>query len=234
MNSGAFFRALLVPFTLGLGVAPLACDTAGPADTGGEGDEDPETNPSSDIVAIEENFDAWDGGGERFFFAKPEGALATFEDNNTRAEIGGQTGLLIHAPTEDNSGYGFSAEIQIQLNQQTDLSKENFHISFDVYIPAETNAKTAHVQWAFYETTNYYPIYSKWNSELPSDTWTTITATIDATSGNVDYSGFPNDSDNPGSWIFDVVRIQGIINGEGVVEGDDILFYIDNLRVANF
>ena len=63
-----------------------------------------------------------------------------------------------------------------------------------------------------------------------SDTWVTFTASIDTTSGDIDYSGFARD---PEEWFLDAVRINLILNGYDVREGDELLYYVDNLIVHN-
>ena len=109
---------------------------------------------------------------------------------------------------------------------------EDFTISFDIYVPSSTYEKGANVQFSFYETEDFTPIFSKWYAgSIVADEWVTITGSIDTLSGDVDYSGFVSD---PEDWIFDAVRIQTIINGENVGEGEEILFYVDNLTVNNF
>lgn len=215
-------------------MALSACDTEDPpkaeppdSDSNGEGD-----TSNEQIVAFSENFDNWQGGS--FYLSKPEGDT-TYSDNGTAGEIGGQKAFAVHAPAADNSGYGYGVELQFNLNQQTDFSNEDFFVSFDVYIPAATAEKGAHVQWALFQDGTYTPIYSVWypsDNILPADEWVTIESTV-STTGDVDYSGFA-DSENPSGWILDLFRIQVIIDGETAAEGDEVLFYVDNLRVANF
>jgi len=220
----------------------LGCD-GDDSDDEGAVSVNPETggndtnNPAPPQDAINENFDAWDGGGERFFTSKPDQQEdpSPYPDHNTLVTIGDRQALAIHHNAVDNDGYGFAVEFQLALDQQTDMSGEDYRISFDIYIPQVTADKAASVQFAFYETANYTPIYSKWFIDIPADTWYTIQAPIlapnnDPEEGNIDYSGFTND---PQEWIFDVVRIQTIVDGEGVELGAEVLYYVDNLVVTN-
>jgi len=205
-------------------------------DTGPDKCED--TEPT---VAIDLDFNDWEQGDSRFYMSKPdqgefEGGsadLMIYDDNATGVSIDGHEAIMLHADAVDNDGYGFSIEGQWTLDQQTDMRCENFEISFDLYVPAalKDESKNANVQFALYETTNYTPIYSKWwSTSLEADKWVTITGKIDTNSGDIDYTDF---ADNPGEWIFDAVRIQLILNGEGAALGDEMTFYVDNLRVAN-
>lgn len=242
MNAGANIRALLIPSVLGLGLVFAACDqgdtpvdeTMSAGDDDGPASSGSETGsgggPTETVVAIDESFDGWDGGGSRFFMSKPENDT-TYEDNNTLAMIDGREAIAIHANAEDNDGNGYSIEFQLQLDQQTDMSGEDFRVSFDVYIPEATGELQPSIQWAFYETAAYTPIYSVWYSSLPVGAWTTIEGLV-STSGDVDYSAFAEDQ-NPSAWTFDVVRIQCIITAETAGVGDEILFYVDNLKVTN-
>ncbi len=152
-----------------------------------------------------------------------------YEDNNTAVERAGQRCLMVHGNVVDNDGYGFSVEVQLDLDERTDMSGEDYQISYDIYIPEETYEKGANVQFALYQLPGYTPIYSEWySSSLKSGEWVTLTTPIDTTSGLISYSGFEND---PEDWAFDAVRIQTIINGEGAATGDEISFCIDNLRI---
>lgn len=224
---------------------------AGATDTGTPTDTDTGAPPvdtgtaTPNVVAIDEDFNIWEQGDARFYMAKPDqDAVAggngevIHSDNGSRATVDGHECLMLHANAVDNNGYGFSIEAQIDLDKQTDMRFEDFEISFDLYIPSSiaNEDKNANVQFAFYEKTSYTPIYSKWwSSSIVPDGWATFTGKIDTTSGDIDYSGFTEDPrGDPGAWIFDAVRVQVIINGDGAAVGDEMTFYIDNLRVANF
>jgi hypothetical protein len=141
----------------------------------------------------------------------------------------------------DNAGFGFSAEFQLLLDQRTDMSHEDFTISFDIYVAGVTYEKGVNVQFGLHRIDKgagtdgedlYTPIYSKWWARsVHADQWVTLTAAINTDAeSRIDYSEFEND---PADWIFDAVRIQTIINGTQAVEGDEILFYVDNLVIDN-
>jgi len=181
-----------------------------------------------ELVALNESFDAWDGGGERFFLAR--GDATAFPDHNTAVTIADRAAVAIHAAAQDNSGYGFGVEIQLQLDQPTDMSGEDFNLSFDIYIPAATFDLGANVQWGFFETENFTPIYSAWTSppDIVADQWVTISTPINTTT--ITYSTF---AENPADWLVDVVRIQTIVNGETAVADAEVLYYIDNVVVSN-
>jgi hypothetical protein len=204
-----------------------ACDSGGSG-----GDPEPEPEPAVTVIAINETFDAWDGD---FFMARPEGGSGTYDDNGTViADLDGHTNVLcIHDTAEDNNGYGYSIEVQLPLDQQTDFSGEDFHITFDIYVPQATADLGDNVQWGLYETTGFTPIYSGWwSGSLVADGWATISTPISTSgsAGNVDYSGFTND---PADWQLDVVRFNLIVNGADAGIGDEVLFYIDNIVISN-
>jgi len=236
MNSGACFRAFLAPVVLGLSMGFAGCDD------GEDGDSDvsaEDTTPSDDSadsgaegpdIAFQSDFATWQGGGETFFLAKPEGDT-TYADNNTVAVVGDHpAALTVHAPATDNGGYGVSVEVQWSLNElPVDLSAGNYNIQFDVYVPAAAFDRTPQVQWAFF-TADFTPIYSVWYGEgegIAADTWVTISA--DITAENVSYSAFTPPED-VSQWIFDFVRVQVIL--EDGAEGDELLYYVDNVSVT--
>src|SRR5690606_33433142 len=102
-------------------------------------------------------------------------------------------------------------------DQQTDMSGEDWEISYDVYLPSETYELGANLQFGLYRTEDFTPIYSVWYSgSLVADEWVTLTTPINTTEGLISYSGFEND---PEEWIFDAVRIQTIVNGTTAAVG---------------
>jgi hypothetical protein len=170
----------------------------------------------ADEAAIDQNFDEWEDN-EQFFIAKPEGGSG-FEDSNTMQSVGGEDALFMHETVDENSNYGYATEIQFQLNDMTDLSGENYSISFDIYVPQSTfDTGVPYVQFAFFNTADdYTPIYS-YMYELTPDEWLNVASEINAvdiTEGTDDstisYSGFADD-ENPSAWQFDVVRIQLVL-----------------------
>ena len=202
------------------------------SDSGNEGPEG--TKPA---VAYQEDFDAWEGGGELFFMAKPENGSGEYDDNNTMQTIGDHDALYIHELTTSNGDYGFAIEVQFQMVDFIDMTGEDYEISFDILVPATTMDKGGHVQFAFYESATWKPIYSLWYSgSIVPDEWSSISARVSTEAVDADdnpiitYSGF-NDEDNPGAWIFDMVRIQLIIDGETAAIDEEVEMYLDNLVV---
>ncbi len=202
-----------------------------------------DTDPAP-VVALDQNFDDWASDDPSFYMAKPDQSQDTdttsddglyrYEDNGQPAVIDGHDAIALHADAMENGNYGFAIEAQFALDTQTDMSCEDFEVSVDVYVPGEyiNDEKNMNFQFAFFETANFTPIYSKWwSGSLVADGWATITAKVNTTDGDWTYSGFSKD---PDEWIFDAVRVQAILNGTEAAIGDEILIYIDNLRVANF
>lgn len=239
MNSRACFRTLLAPTVLGLCTLVAGCDgkdddetgisgaTMTPdAETGAETADTTDPVPPGDV--FNENFDAWEGGGDAFFTSKPENGDGVYPDHNTPATIGDQQAMTVHLNAEDNSGYGTAVEVQFLLAQQTNMSAEDYRVSFDIYVAAVTAAKDTYVQWAFFETVDFTPIYGAWSEILPADQWVHIESPV--TVATVDYTTFTN---SPADWILDAVRIQVIHGGDDAAIGDEMLFYIDNLVVTN-
>lgn len=216
----------------------LGCDPAGSYEwvfegkkTGdcdiGDNCDDCDSDDGQDVVVVlDEDFNDWDENDERFFISNRD--EVAHPDSGTMAMIDGERCLSIHNDVVDNSGYGYMAEFEMFFDDEVDMSGEDFKISFDVFMPEETFAKNAFVQFAFFEIRTFTPIYSEWISVTPEE-WNTIEANIDTTSGAITFSGFENDPDD---WTFGTVRIQVVVNDD-VEEGDDIRFYVDNLRIAD-
>ena len=122
-----------------------ATDTA--SDTGAAGDADAAVDY---VIAIDEDFDDWEGGGDLFYMSN--GNVDDYDDNNTRASVDGHECLAVHANAATYGGSGYSVEIQLQLDQRTDMSRGDFSISFDIYVPSDTLDKGGNVQFAFFET----------------------------------------------------------------------------------
>lgn len=191
------------------------------------GDEPPPPTPMEGF-AINEDFDDWSGNGGREFMTS-KGDPEPYSDHNTLKEVAGHQCLWVHANAVDNQGYGFSIEIQMNLDAQTDMSSEDWEISYDVYIPASTYDLGANMQFGLYRTSDFTPIYSNWYSgSLKPDEWVTLTTAINTTDDTISYSGFEN---NPQDWIFDAVRIQAIVNGTGAAVGSEMAFCLDNLVI---
>lgn len=202
--------------------APTSSDTADETSAS-------ETPPTPEEgYAIKEDFDDWTGDGGRAFMTS-KGDPDPYADHNTVKNIDGQDCLWIHANAVDNQGYGFSIEVQMNLDAQTDMSSEDWEMSYDVYLPAATYDLGANMQFGLYRTSDFTPIYSIWYSgSLRSDEWVTLTTPINTTAETISYSGFTN---NPQDWIFDAVRIQAIVNGTGAAVGSEIAFCLDNLVI---
>ena len=190
-----------------------------------------ETEPGTrHNTAIAVGFDDWDPSSvnDRVYVSKPEMGSFVYEDSNTIRVIDGHACLAVHEDIVSSAGYGGAVEVQLPLNQRTDMSREDFSIRFDVFIPEETFQKDPIIQFAFYETEFFTPIYSIWYQDiLAPNEWITVSSPIDMPSQSIDYSGFEND---PQDWIFDVVRIQLLLVDDDAM-GEEILFYLDNLMV---
>ena len=198
--------------------------------------EDTDTGTAEEIppgptTAINLDFDDWDGGLDRFYLSK--GDPEVFSDNITFTTVDEHKCLTVHAPALEHEGYGYAIELAFALDQPTDMSREDFTIWFDIYVPSITHEKGANIQYAFFETASWTPIYSAWwTDSLKPDEWVTLTAPVSITEGWITYADFEN---NPKDWIqLDEGRLQMIINGVDAAEGDEILFYIDNLIIDNF
>ena len=178
-------------------------------------------------VAIDENFDDWEAGDCRFSVSN--GDPSAYPDSGTQATIDGRDCLAVHAAAGPNGGYGYVAEMQLMLDGWTDMSNEDFSISFDLYVPADTHRRGVNVQYSFWETANFTPIYSKWwSSSIIADQWVTITSDVKNSNGEITFSNF---IENPEEWQFNAVRVQLIANGAAAAEGDELLYYVDNLVV---
>lgn len=235
--------------------APDAGSTDSMSTDTGTGTGTGPAEPVKPNPAIDENFDAWVGGGESFFMSKPEEETSILEGNNTAANIAGHDCAVYHALSADNYGFGTAIEAQFQLvAQDVDMSGEDYEISFDIYLNQAMKDKNVNIQFAFFQTDGYTPIYSiLYDDEIAADTWVTITAPIRNDPAFISYSGFDTSVDpnaNPGSWQFDVVRIQAVIPeaeenadagadagedasapSDPAADGQEILFYLDNLVV---
>jgi len=234
MRWEVFFCLLVALCACENGADDMKNDDGDPEETEGTStqDSDPdgsdsETVSSEPMTAIEQDFDNWDGDEAKFEMLKGD----VFPDNNTMGTIDDHNCMMIHAKALEHEQYGFSVELELMLDQQTDMSGEDFSISFDVYVFAGTHDKGANIQFAFADAAGT-PIYSDWwVTSLLADQWVTISSPVDTASGKITYSGFQN---NPQDWIFDTVRLQFILNGETAAEGDEVQFCIDNLVVDNF
>lgn len=216
----------------GTDATDTATDTATNAvtDTATDTVADTETDTATDTAADTATTDTETGSDITVDTATAEEFEGfIYADNNTATEIAGQNALILHAGGVQDNNNGYSVEFQMQLDEQTDMTRGDFKLSFDIYIPQATYDLGANVQFAFFETSNYTPIYSKWYNVVP-EKWITINADIQYEDDTIDYTTFEN---NPGDWIFDVVRIKVICNDASAVEGSEILYYVDNILVTN-
>ncbi|MBN2342049.1 MAG: hypothetical protein JXX29_05525 [Deltaproteobacteria bacterium] len=253
-HSKLFWIVLGLTLTLSLGLI-AGCggdDGDEPANTDADSDTDSDTDADSDtgsdtvplIEVLNMTFEDGMGGGDKFYMSVPDSMNVPedtdttddtdtamvgpiYADNNTAVEIGGQNALMIHADSVEED-FGYAVEFQLQLDQPTDMSGEDFYVTFDVYVPQETYDYGANVQFALFETTNYTPVYSTWFDVAPEQ-WVSVSGWVSST-GDIDYTQFEN---NPGDWIFDVVRIKVICSGETAGADMEYKFYVDNVRVAN-
>ena len=193
-------------------------------------------NPSQ-TTAIDQNFDAMVGPEDiPFYMSKPDQSKAAdkiLENNGTKQTIAGHDAIYLHGGLIDNYTYGDALEMQLNLDTKTDLSCQDFTISFDVYIPLATFEKSPKVaiQWSFLETEAFTGIYGPWTTITAADTWTTITGTVkDAPDIEHKFSSIAD-------WQIDAVRVQLILGDDTsveILEGVEADFYVDNVVVKNF
>lgn len=177
------------------------------------------------VVAIDEDFDDWDPIERGYLDTKPNASPSPFEDHATIVTIMGQECLFIHTVPEENSGYGVAVEFALDLDQRTDMSRLDFLISFDVFLPEDRQLV---LQFGLDETTNHTSIYSDWSDEINLRQWQTFIVPIDFLS--ISYSEFV---DNPGDWIFDQVRLKIILPEETPLATAPLSFCVDNIVVTN-
>lgn len=160
--------------------------------------------------------------------------LKHYIDNNTAVEVGGQTALTIHADSYDRwEDGGPRVEVQFKLDEQmVNMSYEDYRVEFDIYLPQAMVDKKCEPQFALYELANYTPIYSTIFGGMVADTWTHVTGTVkrDSMGGNINYSKF---SASPDDWKLDALRIQLVCDEALTMNGDEVLYYLDNILVTN-
>lgn len=205
-------------------MSTMAAVSDGESETAPSGDS--EGSDGSVVVAIDEDFDAWDPEARGFVDTNPD-SPSPFADHATIRTISGRECLFIHNHPGDNNGLGSAIEFQLDLDQRTDMSGEDFVISFDVFLPEALSGREVVLQFAFFETRYYTPIYSAWFTDFELDQWETVTAPISI--GAIDFSLF---SDNPGDWIFDAVRLALILPDEYGVTLGPVSVCFDNLIVT--
>jgi hypothetical protein len=213
MNYG-FFK--MVPLFL---LVLLLCFVAA-CDEGAESGKDA-------VIALNEDFNAWEGGIKLEKGLLDDGILF-IDDNDTMAVINEENALKVHAFSQEKYG---SIGVEVQwplLVDPTDMSGEDFSITFDVFVPAESVAVMDGIQFAFFDA-NYSCIYSnKWTTEIsehPGE-WVTLSAPISNAGGFIGYNGFGDTTDE---WIFRKARIQFAT----LTAGQEVVYYIDNLRIQN-
>lgn len=138
----------------------------------------------------------------------------------------GHNAFVFHVDSVDEND-SIGGEIQWDLSEATDLSAQDFTVTFDYYIA--NGIGITGIQYSFF-TSSYTPIYSILNtSNLTTGTWHTITMNVDEAS--IGWDGFASSSTADSSlWSdFSKFRIQFIT----AIAGDDVLVYIDNVVVTN-
>ena len=151
-----------------------------------------------------------------------------FPDNNTSVEWKGHPGALkIHADAQDDSGYGKSVEIQLALDAPVNMTCEDYVVTFDIWTPSALVNAGGNAQFAFLDVASNTPIYSHW-FEVKSNQWTTVTGKVTAVGGAIDYSEFTR---NPEDWVVDAFRLK--IIADSATEGQEFVYYVDNIKVTN-
>ncbi len=138
-------------------------------------------------------------------------------ENGTITNINGRDCIMIKGLSVADGG-NYVLEAQWDLTQPLNMSGGNYIIDFDIYVPADTIAFRQGLQFAFYETPSYTPIYSRWwVGSIVADQWINRQAIVNVGSqplvdGFIDYSGFVN---NPDDWTnMTKVRIQYVGNAQ--------------------
>ncbi len=184
------------------------------------------------IVAINADFDSNFGPG--IYLAKgysSVGSLPPINPTWKNTNVAGKDCLMINLYSKFQYGNS-SVEVQWNLNDMIDMSREDFVIYFDLYIPSSSIGHLQGFQFAFYDSgSSYTPIYSYFLN-VAADQWTNFAIPI--TKENISYDGFTSDKKpNPVYWTaLDKVRFQFVTSTNQDVT-NNILFYVDNLVVSN-
>ena len=138
--------------------------------------------------------------------------------------------IMVKAGVVPDSG-NYCVEVQFDLLTNTDMSGEDYVISFDVYIPTNYIEQKKGFQFAFYDSTTWTPIYSGWwVGSIVGGQWISrvTNVALKENGGFIDYSGFDN---NPDDWTnMTKVRFQYVT---GYSAGTEVVFYLDNIIVSN-
>jgi hypothetical protein len=179
----------------------------------------PKPGDDDEITALNEDFQ--DGGS----FYLSQGTEAS--GNNQIVSVGTHDACIkVHATaTSPYGSSGVEAQFNLDGTDLYDFTGENYILSFDVYVPADSYARLQGLQYVFTNSTeNYHSIYSKFFDGITADTWVHLEDLVDNADGEIGYSAFVN---NPGDWHFDLVKFQFV----STAVDDDITFYIDNIYV---
>ena len=158
--------------------------------------------------------------------------LKQYADNNTAAETDGENALMVHADAYNRwDAEGPSVEVQFTLDESgIDMSAEDVVVTFDIFVPGAMGDLQCAPQFAiFSDDGDFTPLYSVVFS-VNYDQWTTLTGEVKASGGAINYSEF---DDDPVDWIsMGYLRVQLLCqDAAGAVNGDEIHFYLDNLKV---
>ena len=160
-----------------------------------------------------------------------------YDDAGEVMEIDGQWGIVIHADTFDaqllsgtmypaTTGGDALVEFTVPLNGVTDMSSDDFRLSFDIYIPNALAKQTPDIRFGFWS--GDMAIYSANYEVLDYDQWIHIDSPVNSSDGSITWSDF---SQTPKDWQFVVLAIRLILYGEEAVPGTETLFYVSNIEV---
>ncbi|MBN2529688.1 MAG: hypothetical protein JXR76_25080 [Deltaproteobacteria bacterium] len=153
-------------------------------------------------------------------------STCAFLDTNEVTHIGGEDALRIHGLGVPNARFGVGVEFQLDLDHVADMRREDFRVTFDIYVPESLMSYNPGVRFAFYEWDYLTPIYSR-RFDIPrGGEWFTVTSTVSKQDGSIDYSGFKSD---PTGWVFQTMRI--MLTAKKAFKAMDMEYYVANMRV---
>ena len=174
-----------------------------------------------------------------------------YPDNGTVTNVGGRDALIVHARGMNpyREEYLQAIEASFEFEAPVDMSGEDYHVQFDVYLPDFIVEYAPEIQFALFSESLgeclysriYYRPASPTKSAtpfIPAEEWHTIYGDISATGGEITYSGFERDPDD---WILKSFRIRldshaeyTSIPGMTLLESSqarEFLFYVSNIKI---
>ncbi len=149
-------------------------------------------------------------------------------DNFNLVTIGAMPAITVHATSVTANGTtGETASWN--LSGPTDLSAQNYTVTFNYYIPSSPATSITGIRMEFYSAT-YTPIYFNATTTLtPADTWLPFSMTVSG--ANIAYDGFSGSSTaDPAAWTaLTIFRI----TATSASAGSDLVLYVTNVKVTN-